>query len=283
MRPFTKLKHFAYLGLPCTLVALSAIPAAATPVTFAQYVQQSGAQQAWSVTTLAGSTHISAMSNVQFSFSGVAGLPFSGPENALFTLSATSGQVGNCGVACGAGDSYVQPGYSGTFSFIDAGAAPGANLLSGTFAVTGSPATTGAQFASSIGSSGGSFNASSTLGNLNQLVMTSAYLAFNGQTNENASWSLSSLIPNFSVGPVTGSTAYPATGAFNASGTGTFSSNPGPTANVPEPSTFALLGGLLAMGGLITLRSRNRKAGSNPRRARPLLLTVTSHGNHVTG
>jgi hypothetical protein len=61
---------------------------------------------------------------------------------------ATSGQVGNCGVSCGAGDSFVQPGYTGTFSFIDTATVPGANLLSGTFAVTGSPSTTGAQFSS---------------------------------------------------------------------------------------------------------------------------------------
>src|SRR6185437_15521100 len=111
-------------------------------------------------------------------------------------------QIGNCGnptTPCGPGDSLVQPGYAGTFSFIDssAGSHFGTNLLSGTFAVTGSPATTGAQFSSSVGSTGGSFNASATAGNLNQLVMTSAYLNFIGQTEENASWSLSSLIPNF--------------------------------------------------------------------------------------
>ena len=128
---------------------------------------------------------------------------------------------------------------------------PGANLLSGTFAVTGSPSTTGAQFSSSIGSSGGSFNASATAGNLNQLVFTSAYLNFAGQTEEDASWSLSSLIPNFSTGVVVGNQAFPA-GVFNAAGTGTFSSNPGP--QVPEPGTMSLIGGGLI--GMVLLAKR---------------------------
>jgi hypothetical protein len=52
--------------------------------------------------------------------------------------------------SCGPGDSFVQPGYSGTLSFIDTPVGPddGDNLLSGSFAVTGSPSTTGAQFSS---------------------------------------------------------------------------------------------------------------------------------------
>ncbi len=167
----------------------------------------------------------------------------------LSTLSATSTQIGGCTVSCGAGDSFTQFGYAGTFSFIDAGRAPGANLLSGTFAVTGSPSTTGAQFSSNIGSGSGSFTASATAGNLNQLVLTSAYLAFLNETDEVASFSLSSLIPNFAVGTVTNGQAYPAAGSFNAAGSGTFSSNPGPVPAVPEPPTFALLAaGLLAFG-----------------------------------
>jgi len=236
----------------------------AIPVTFGQYFQQNGATQQWSISTSGNTTTVSASGAVDFLFSGVSGLPFSGPEAATFSFNATSTQLGNCGVNCGPGDSYVQPGYSGTFSFIDAGAHPGANLLSGTFAVTGSPSTTGAQFSSSIGSSGGSFNASATAGNLSQLVLTSNYLAFIGETDENASWSLSSLIPNFATGTVTGNQAYPGAGPFNASGSGTFSSNPGPVA-APEPSTFALFGsGLLGLGCLLTGRrsASRRPAGA---------------------
>lgn len=229
------------------------VPAA--PVTFAQYYQTNGAQQAWSISTSGGTTTVSESANVSFLFSGVTGLPFSGPQNATFTLNATSTQIGSCGVNCGAGDSLDQFGYSGTFAFTDEGSDPGAILLAGTFAVTGSPSTTGAQFNSNVGSSSGGFDASATAGNLNQLMLTSAFLNFSNQTEEDASFSLSSLSPNFAVGTVTSGQAYPGPGPFDASGSGTFSSNPGPT-STPEPATFGLLGGALLIGaGML----RNRK------------------------
>jgi hypothetical protein len=236
-------------------------PALATPVTFAQFVQQDGAAQNWTVSTSGTTTTVTESGLAYFSFSGVSGLPFSGPELAQFTLSATSTSLGNCGVNCGAGDSFVQAGYSGTFSFTDAGSMPGANLLSGTFSVTGSPATTGAQFSSHIGSSGGGFTASATAGNLNQLIFTSQYLAFVGETDESASFSLSSLIPNFATGAVVGSQADPAQGDFKAAGSGTFSANPGPVP-APEPSTMALLGsGVLGMGFLARTANRRKPEG----------------------
>jgi hypothetical protein len=184
-------------------------------------------------------------------------LPFAGPEAATFTLTATSTQPGNCGVACGPGDSFVQPGYIGAFSFIDAGTVPGANLLSGTFAVTVSPSTTGAQFSSSMGGSGGSFNASATSGNLNQLMFTSDYLSFANQTKEDASWSLSSLNPNFTVGTVVLNQAFLGDLSFNAAGTGTFSSELGPMSDTPEPATLGLIGGgLFAVSYLIRRRTK---------------------------
>jgi hypothetical protein len=236
------------------LAAIAGIPATAETVTFAQYFQANGSQQQWSISTSGTTTTVTASGAVTFQFSGVPGVPFAGPENANFTLSASSSQPGNCGVACGPGDSFVQPGYAGTFSFIDngGGAAQGKNLLSGTFAVTGSPSTTGAQFSSSVGGSGGSFNASATAGNLLQLVMTSDYLNFVGQTSENASWSLSSLTPNFSTGTVTAGQARPAPGPFNAAGSGTFSSNPGPVVASPEPASLGLFGvGLYALSFML--------------------------------
>jgi hypothetical protein len=240
----TKLPSFCALPATCALAMLALSSASAAPLTFAQYFQTDGSQQQWTVSTSGSTTTVSASGAVLFLFSGVSGLPFAGPESAVFTLTATSNEIGNCGVSCGPGDSLVQPGYSGTFSFIDAGTVPGANLLSGTFAVTGSPATTGAQFSSSVGGTGGSFNASSTAGNLNQLVFTSTYLSFATQTQEDASWSLSSLIPNFETGAVTSGQAFPADGPFNAAGSGTFSSNPGPT-TVPEPLTLSMVGCVL--------------------------------------
>ncbi len=230
-------------GVAILFVATAATQAVAAPVTFAQYVQTNGAQQQWSISTSGTVTTIMATGSVSFSFSGVSGVPFVDAEPATFQLQATSSQIGTCGVACANNDSFIETGFSGTFSFIDAGSVPGANLLSGTFAVTGSPATTGAQFSSSIGGTGGSFNASATAGNLNQLVMTSDYLSFVGQTQETASWSLSSLIPNFAVGAITNGQAYPSSAsAFDAAGSGTFSSNPGPVSATPEPATFALIG-----------------------------------------
>ena len=261
------MRHALHLGwlrglaVPCAVIALSVSPALATPVTFAQYVQQNGATQAWAISTSGTTTTVSASAPVYFSFSGVSGLPFSGPEKATFNLTATSSQIGSCGVSCGAGDSFLQFGYAGTFSFIDAGSAPGANLLSGTFAVTGSPSTTGAQFGANVGSGSASFAASATPGNLSQLILTSKYLAFLNETNETAAFSLSSLIPDFATGTVNSNNqAYPAAGTFNASGTGTFSSNPGPVSAVPEPPTAALLGGaLLGFALLLNGRAAARK------------------------
>jgi hypothetical protein len=240
----------------CALVALSASAARAGPITFAQYIQTDGSTQQWDIATTGNSTTVTASGSVYFSFSNVPGLPFSGPELANFTFTATSTQFGNCGVSCGDGDSYVQPGYVGTFSFIDAGIDPGANLLSGTFAVTGNPAKTGGQFSSSIGSSGGSFNSSSTKGNLGQLVFTSSFLTFLNSTTENASWSLSSLFPNFYTGLVQGgNNAFPGP-LFDASGSGTFSAyTPMP---IPEPWSFAILAaGLTCVG--FSRQSRMRR------------------------
>ena len=244
------------VAVMCALGMLAVFSAAAAPVTFAQYFQNDGNQQQWTVSTSGTSTTVSASGNVFILFSGLSGLPFAGPQNAVFTLNAISTQFGNCGVNCGPGDSFVQPGYAGEFSFTAVDSLAGMNLLSGTFAVTGSPSTTGAQFSSSVGSSGGSFNASATAGNLNQLVFMSDFLSFTNQTHEDASWSLSSLIPNFATGTVTGNQAFPfGPTPFHAAGTGTFSSEPGPTA-IPEPVTLCLVGGaLLGLGVLRRKRS----------------------------
>jgi len=243
---------FRCLAVVGVLGLMAASPSMAQ-VTFAQYNQANGAAQEWTISTSGTTTTVTDSGAVNFTFSGVTGLPFSGPQAANFTLTATSTSPGDCGVNCGAGDSLTQFGYTGTFEFTDT--ALGTDLLSGVFEVTGSPTTTGAQFESFIGSSGASFDASATAGNLNQLVLSSAYLVLAGQTQETASFSLSSLIPNFAVGTITSGTAYPAAGPFNASGTGTFSSNPGPTAT-PEPATLALIGGGLM--GLGILRRRRK-------------------------
>jgi len=172
-------------------------------------------------------------------------------------LHATSTQTGNCATTCIPNDGYTQNGYSGTFSFIDngGGAAQGHNLLSGTFAVTGSPSITGASFTSNLGSSAAGFNASASPGNLFQLVLTSDYIVFTGQTSETASFSLSSLNPTFSVGTITAGQAHPAAGPFLASGDGTFSSTAIPGV-APELASLGLIGA--GLGALVFLRRRSR-------------------------
>jgi hypothetical protein len=255
----TRLRRAFQFAAGATLALVAAAPASAGPVTFAQYFQSNGALQQWTIATSGTTTTVSASGAVSFNFSGVAGLPFSGPENANFTINATSTTTGNCSNVCAGGDTYTQQGYSGTFSFIDNGGgfAQGSNLLSGTFAVTGAPTVTGAQFSSTVGAGSGSFNASAVVGNLNQLVFTSAYLNFAGQTQEVASWSLSSLAPNFAVGTVTSGTAYPAAGPFHASGSGTFSSSAAPS-STPEPSTWIFMSaGLCA---LVFIKRRHQTA-----------------------
>jgi hypothetical protein len=177
------------------------------------------------------------------------------------TLNTSSTSLGNCAVNCGPGDGYAEAGFSGSFSFTDAVVGSplfGTNFLSGVFSVTGSPATTGAQLISNIGSGNASFTASATAGNLNQLVLTSAYLGFpSNTTDEVASFSLSSLVPNFAVTNPVNNQAYP-NGSFGAAGAGTFSANPAPTVD-PEPSTLLLVGGGMVLLGSVRRRKPVRK------------------------
>jgi hypothetical protein len=251
----------AALGFAACLT--STVPAFATSTTFAQYVQANGAAQDITIVTstmnATTTTTITSDDQVYLSFSGVGSLPFSGPELATLTITASSTQVGNCGDACTTGDNFNEQGFAGSFSFIDNGVDPGANLLSGTFSINGDAATSGAQFSSNVGSGDASFKASATSEDLQQLIFTSDFIAFPNSTNESASFSLSSLIPDFATGPVTtagtSDSAYVANGTLNAAATGTFSSNPAPVSDVPEPASMALLGGGMVALGLI----RNRR------------------------
>ncbi len=238
------------------------VPAFATSTTFAQYVQKNGASQDISIVTSTlnntTTTTFSTNDQVYLSFSGVGSLPFSGPELATLKITASSTQVGNCGAACGTGDNFNEQGFAGSFSFTDNAADPGANLLSGTFAINDNAATSGAQFSSNVGSGDASFKASANDADLGQLIFTSDFIAFPNSTNESASFSLSSLIPNFATGTVSGSgTAYVANGTLNAAASGTFSSNPAPVSDVPEPASMALLGGGMVAVGLTRKRRGN--------------------------
>ena len=183
---------------------------------------------------------------VNFTFLGT-GAPFGGlAQNATLTVSATSDTDGNCAHNCANGDQFTQDCYSGYFTFTDT--ALGTTLLHGVFQVVGTGATLSTN---AIGGTGASFVGIADANDLNQLVLSSAYLNFVNQTQETASFSLSSVTPDFDIGFVTAAQAYPTT--FAAAASGTFSSNPGPMV-APEPATFAMIGGGLI--GLGVLRRR---------------------------
>jgi len=247
------------IGVTCAMAIIAVTPSMAGSVTFAQYDQTNGAQQQWTISestvSMVTTTTVSATGAVMFTFSGVAGVPFTGAEAATFNLTAMTTQTGQCNSStCTNGNSYDQPGYSGSFSFIDAGAVPGTDLLSGTFSVTENPALTGGTFGAQVGSKIGTFGASTDTTNAFQVMFTSDYLTFAGITSETASWSLSSLQDAlsgaFATTATTNSQAYPLT-TYTAAGTGTFSTTPGPPSAVPEPATSALIGGALLGLGLL--------------------------------
>lgn len=246
------IKSLGFSAAALLLNVLAISPAMATSITFAQYTVSAGGNdftisQSGTTTTV---TDANKPVNFDFTVATTLGPAYTGVSGYL-NLSATSTSKGSCGVACASGDSFGQFGYSGSFTITTGTNDTGNNLLSGTFSVTGSPSTTGAQFTSTIGGTGGDFAASATAGNLLQLVMTSAYLNLTGDTQETSTFALSSVVPIFATGTVTSGQAYPA-GSYNATSAGTFSTDaPGVT---PEPATLSLMGGALI--GLALLRRK---------------------------
>ena len=106
-----RLRRLSALAAGCAFAMIAAHTATANPVTFAQYFQTNGSLQEWTITTTGTTTNITSTGSVGFLFSGVSGLPFSGPENATFTFSASTSQIGNCASTCANNDNYTQNGY----------------------------------------------------------------------------------------------------------------------------------------------------------------------------
>jgi hypothetical protein len=237
----------------CSLAAIAGLamlavsPAMASPITFAQYIQLGNGQQ-WTINTVGGTTTITAAGVDLFAFQSPTIFGATAYRTASFTFSASSSQPGDCDVATCLSGGYEQQGYHGSFSFIDT--TLGTNLLSGTFNVTVNPLHTGGQLTSTIGGTGASFEGTTTVTNPIQLVLSSAYLDFSGAVLEDASFSLSSVIPNFGVDPQT----IKPTGPFSAAGGGTFSYDN----NVPEPATLSLIGGALLGLGMLRRKLLSR-------------------------
>jgi hypothetical protein len=247
-------------GILFTLALSFATIATAAPVTFAQATQSTPTNQIHIQNnpngTVVVSSSVGAQDNFQFL---VAGTPFGVAQavTANFFTTATSSSSGACGSSgCPTGDSFTEQGFTGNFSYtVATGVYAGRNLLSGSFNTNATPTNSGGKFGNIINGTGGSFNASQTPTNLNGIVLTSDFLDFTTVTQENGTWALSSLSPNFSVNPTANTISFPTTAQdFVASATATFSSQPAPVSTTPEPATMGLIGSSLT--GMFLIRRK---------------------------
>jgi hypothetical protein len=244
------ISRFSKLGSVAATLALATFAtgsATASTITFAQYFQFGGPVNQWTISTVGTTSTITGASPANqvelFAFMVPSGLgsPVQ-TQFATFSFSATSTTTGNCATNCASGDAYTQSGYSGSFSFTEVGGPdPGANLLTGNFTNIGT-------LSADIGGTGATFLASDPA----QITMTSAYLAITAP--EDASFSLSGINPSFNIVSSGTDQGYPA-GTMTGAGDGTFSD----TSGVPEPATFAMIGGGLLGLGLLSRKKLSRR------------------------
>jgi len=138
------------------------------------------------------------------------------------------------------------------------GIAGGANLLTGTSGMSG---FNGGTLSGATGGNSATFAGSDVSTGapafFNTVTYSSDFINFSGVTGKAYAYSFSAVnpmyfldgtFPNFFIR------------SFTASGTGTFSSNAGGPAPVPEPGTLAMFVGMGISGGLLTLRRRRARA-----------------------
>jgi len=229
---------------------LCTLPTLASPVTFAQGLEQNGSQDFHLVDTGSGVT-LTASSQIYFIFSNVTGtLPpsLSGPLSATLTLNLASSTADSV-----SGGTISEGGFTGTFSIaLNTPVNGQTNLLSGTIGSSANATITGKS-----GGTGATFSASTPP--TGAVMYNSAFVQFINPTTEAFSLALSSVVPSF----IDNGSGFLA--AFSAAGSETFSSDPPPAVGspTPEPLSMLLIGfGMMLIGavGVRVRRSKNQAA-----------------------
>jgi hypothetical protein len=237
-----KLRQFDFALLPLIMLALAG-PGWGSSVTFAQYLEPGGGQD-YTLTNNGINNVLHGSSQVNFFYENINGtLPveLQGLVHATLTINATSitGDTIN-------GSNISESGFAGTFTILDNSMVNGQNnLLSGTFStlatISGNNGGTRADFGDSTPT-------------LVEVTFNSAFINFSPTPlTEAFDISLSSVTPSLMNG------AGNFLAAFTAAGSGTFSSDPPPSAAVPEPTSFlSMSAGLLALAFYAGRRSLAR-------------------------